>query len=218
MHHTANQNLDRFFETYLNDKENLHIVEIGSSNSDIRKRKRDTWTWTGLDIDQGQNVDLVLNREDPYNFPFQPNEVDVIVTANTFEHVEMFWLTWLDGIRILKPNGIFYMTAPSNGHYHTYPVDCWRYYPDSPYALKKWGHRNGYHGCEVMETYTSNQNNDVWNDHVSIWIKESEHAGQYPNRIIKEGDDWYRNGKAFPDHRLFNHSSPTEDQRKLNIQ
>jgi len=216
MHHTANLNLDTFFEHYLNDKEDLHIVEIGAADSDIRRRKRESWTWSGMDLHQAQSVEHVLNPEDPYNFPFQANEVDVVVSANTFEHVEMFWLTWTEAIRILKPTGIFYMTAPSNGNFHRYPVDCWRYYPDSPYALKKWGHRNGYLGCDVLETYTSKQNTDVWNDHVAIWIKEAEHAHLYPQRII-DNVDWWMNGKAFPEHHLRNHQSPTEDQQKLGI-
>ena len=30
---------------------------------------------------------------------------------------------------------LFYLNAPSNGEFHRYPVDCWRFYPDAGGAL-----------------------------------------------------------------------------------
>ena len=31
---------------------------------------------------------------------------------------------------MLRPAGLFYLNAPSNGDFHRYPVDCWRIMPD----------------------------------------------------------------------------------------
>jgi hypothetical protein len=54
--------------------------------------------------------------------------------------------------RVLKPEGLFYLNAPSNGTYHRYPVDCWRFYPDSGVALSHWGQKNGYN-TQLIESF-----------------------------------------------------------------
>jgi hypothetical protein len=40
--------------------------------------------------------------------------------------------------RILVPNGIMIHIAPSRGHEHPAPQDCWRFYRDGMVALAKW--------------------------------------------------------------------------------
>lgn len=50
----------------------------------------------------------------------------------------------LEIIRILKPNGLLYLNAPTTGSFHRFPVDCWRFYPDSGSALVRWAERNDY--------------------------------------------------------------------------
>ena len=57
-----------------------------------------------------------------------------------------------EALRVLKPTGLLYINAPSNGAYHRYPVDCWRFYPDSGVALQNWGNRSGYE-CALLEFF-----------------------------------------------------------------
>jgi ubiquinone/menaquinone biosynthesis C-methylase UbiE len=90
--------------------------------------------------------------EDAYSFPLEDNSVDIVVSSSCFEHADMFWLTYLEIMRILKPKGIFYLNAPTKGPHHGYPVDCWRFYPDAGKALTNWGKRNNYNNI-LLESY-----------------------------------------------------------------
>ena len=43
-------------------------------------------------------------------------------------------------MRILKPNGLLFINAPANGHFHRHESDNWRFYPDDAgESLSKWG-------------------------------------------------------------------------------
>ena len=134
----------KFFNTYLKDKTNLVIVEIGSLdvNGSLRQFCSKENKYIGVDFAIGNNVDVVLKN--PYKLPFKPNSIDVCISSSCFEHSEFFWLLFSEIQRILKPNGIFYLNAPSNGPFHRYPVDCYRFYPDSGIALQNWGRKNNY--------------------------------------------------------------------------
>ncbi|MGE6235200.1 hypothetical protein, partial [Aeromonas media] len=67
-----------------------------------------------------------------------------------------------------------YMNVPSNGYIHRYPVDCWRFYPDSGKALETWGRRCGY-GVTLLESFTSAQfshlQEDRWSDYIAVFAK-----------------------------------------------
>ena len=97
--------------------------------------------YVGIDIVKGENVDIVL--DDPYKFPFEDKSVDVVISISVFEHTEFFWLTYLEILRVLKDDGLFFLNAPSNSKFHRHESDNWRFYPDSSLALQKWGEKNG---------------------------------------------------------------------------
>ncbi|MFP4076345.1 MAG: hypothetical protein ACLFTD_07650 [Halochromatium sp.] len=48
-------------------------------------------------------------------------------------------------LRVVKRGGLIYLNAPSNGSYHGYPFDHWRFYPDAGRALASWSERVGGH-------------------------------------------------------------------------
>ena len=72
--------------------------------------------------------------------------------------------------RILKPNGLIYINAPSTGVYHGYPRDYWRFYADSWKGLSKWANKNGYN-IQLVESYIDK--NTTWCDSVGIFKKLS---------------------------------------------
>jgi len=151
MHKTSYQHMSRAVETYLATKAGspLSILDIGSYDVNASYRplfNKAGWKYQGVDIAAGPNVDIVLDSV--YRFPFEANSVDVIVSGQTFEHVEFFWLTWQEMVRVLKPGGHIILIAPSRGLEHRYPVDCWRFYPDGYRALAKLGE------LEVLEVHT----------------------------------------------------------------
>jgi hypothetical protein len=87
-------------------------------------------------------------------------------------------------LRILRPSGLLYINAPSNGPYHRYPVDCWRFYPDSGLALQRWGNRNGFK-VALLESFIGAKKIEPWNDFVAIFVKEKSFISSHRERIIK---------------------------------
>ena len=203
MHKTAEENAKRFFNTYVaKKKEKNKILEIGSyiGGFNIRSLANIDSEYTGVDLEPGPGVDIVL--EDQYVLPFEDNSFDFVISSSCFEHSEFFWLNFLEIIRVLKHNGLFYLNAPSDGKFHRYPVDCWRFFPDSGMALANWGKRNGF-SCSVIEQYTSNKDMDIWSDYVCIFIKDESEIGLYDEKIIDTFND-YTNGSVYPNDKFKN--------------
>lgn len=170
-----------FFDQYV-QKTGLHIVDIGAQdvNGSLRSVSPSQNKYTGVDFVKGKGVDIVIS--DPYSLPFEDNSIDVFVCSSCFEHAEFFWLLFTEILRALKPNGIFYLNVPANGDFHRFPVDCWRFYPDSGKALENWGKRNQY-PCVLLESFTGTPINDIWNDFVAVYLKDKSFIQDYPNRI-----------------------------------
>ena len=104
-------------------------------------------------------------------------------------------------MRVLKPGGIFYLNAPSNGAFHRYPVDCWRFYPDSAFAMSRWSKRNQI-DCEVLEQYTSNNETDIWSDYVVVFSKGI--TSQTTSTRILHTFTNYTNGSIYPHQQIMN--------------
>ncbi len=214
MHPSAVDYGSRFFSTYCKEQSGITIVDIGSQdvNGSLRDVAPSGIKYIGVDFCQGKGVDVLLT--DPYVLPFGDASVDVVVCSSVFEHSEFFWLLFLEVMRILKPDGLFYLNAPSNGFVHRYPVDCWRFYPDSGLALVAWGKKNGY-APALLESFIGEKYGDVitedmrneylWNDTVAVFVKNEEFKGKYLDRIVLSLDA-YSNG------RFDNPEIPTNEQ------
>jgi SAM-dependent methyltransferase len=133
-----------FFDTYVKPLNQATVADIGAQNvnGSLKDVFPENATYIGVDFVQGKGVDIII--DDPYKLPFEDNSLDAIVSSSCFEHSEFFWLLFNEIMRVLKPTGLFYLNAPSNGLFHRYPVDCWRFYPDSGNALANWANRSGY--------------------------------------------------------------------------
>lgn len=218
MHPTAMNNCKLFFDAYSKNFENqssVKIVEIGSQdvNGSLRSVAPRNFEYVGVDFVEGKGVDVVLDS--PYSLPFESGSVDIVLSSSCFEHSEMFWLVFLEIMRILKPTGLFYMNAPSNGPFHRYPVDCWRFYPDSGSALVSWAKVNDINAA-LLESYISNQQLDHWNDFVGVFLKDEHEISKYPTRILDSFQD-FKNGKKYGAEGFIKHSDSPEDQLKLLI-
>lgn len=187
MHPSALHNGDRFFQTYgpfVPRGSGVRLIDIGARdvNGSLRQVAPPTWEYIGIDFASGAGVDVVLS--DPYVLPFADASVDVAVSSSCFEHAEMFWLLHLEVLRVLKPHGLFYLNAPSNGSFHRYPVDCWRFYPDSGHALAKWARRN-HMPSQLLESFVSHQVVNPWNDFVAVFVRDDTYAPLYPKRMLR---------------------------------
>lgn len=168
MHLSAYQNCQEFFNKYcaLLDK-SAKIIDFGSYDvNGTLKPIFAGFDYKGVDMCAGPNVDIVCTGD---KTPLLDNSIDIIVSSSNFEHDECFWMTFIEMCRIVKPGGLIYINAPSQGIYHGYPTDCWRFYADSWKSLSKWAHKNGLN-VNLIETYIDNKD-QMWKDSVGIFKK-----------------------------------------------
>ena len=146
----------------------------------------------------GTGVDIVL--KDPYLYPFPDKSFDWVVSTSMMEHTGLFWLSFLECCRVLTDTGFLYINAPSNGSYHGYPNDYWRFYPDASLALQEWGQRMN-HPVRLIESFIAPQIGSEWNDNVMIFTKAPAFSPKHylfndvslAHNIHQGGDDDVRN-------------------------
>lgn len=129
-----------------------------------------------LDIEPDESVDIVVK---PGNrLPFDNCCIDLIVSTSCFEHDPCFWITFKEMTRIIKLGGFIYVNAPTNGPYHCYPGDNWRFYSDAGQALSYWSSfqfsNEAIFPVKVVETFHILPKNDVWCDFVCVWQRVDE--------------------------------------------
>lgn len=171
MHSSSFAHMTRLAEARLDPDSPLSVADIGSYDVNGSYRpifEKPGWTYKGIDLSSGPNVDIVLDS--PYVLPLESDSVDLVVSGQAFEHVEYFWVTWLEMARIVKPGGMIFLIAPSRGPEHSFPVDCWRFYPDGYRALAK------YAGLELLEATTDwaphpDPGSAPWGDTVGVFRK-----------------------------------------------
>jgi SAM-dependent methyltransferase len=218
MHPTAMNNCQSFFDAYAKafaSQENVKVIEIGSQdvNGSLRSTTPRNFEYIGVDFVDAKGVDVILTN--PYELPFDNESADIILSSSCFEHSEFFWVVFLEIMRVLKPTGIFYLNVPSNGNFHRYPVDCWRFYPDSGRALASWAKRNSINTA-LLESYTSSQIGDIWNDFVAVFLKDEKHVAKFSNRILYNKDD-INNGIIYGSDEFIKPSAMPEDLKKLEV-
>jgi SAM-dependent methyltransferase len=180
MHHSAYVNAEKFAKKYIPNLEGIKILDVGSYDvNGTMKPIFERAQYVGLDMEAGPNVDVVGVSHD---IPFGKDEFDVVISSSCFEHDDMFWISFQEMCRVLKPGGYMYIQAPSNGPYHGWPGDNWRFYIDSWKALEKWGKRLGY-DIKLVEHYIDEttpappyEGNRIWNDSIGIFKKKSVHT------------------------------------------
>lgn len=170
MHASSLENMQKCFEKYLfNDswgsKGTIKVVDIGGAN--VNGSYHDIFSFSpfnyiAVDIDNNSGVDIVL--EDSYSLPFEKNSIDIIISGQTFEHSEYFWELFSEMVRVVTTDGLIFLIAPSAGPEHKYPVDCYRFYPDSFKALAK---KEGIH---LLEWWLDERG--PWKDLVGIFSME----------------------------------------------
>lgn len=171
MHASSHEMMGEFVEAHLAEHRGtpLEVIDfgsqmIGAESLSYRSHLNDpSWSYRGVDIVEGRGVDVVLAN--PYRWSeLESESVDLFVSGQAFEHIEHFWVTIFEVVRVLKPGGVTAIIAPSSGHEHRFPVDCWRFYPDGFSALAR------YAQCDVVESFTD-WGNDEWGDSILVLRK-----------------------------------------------
>ncbi len=192
MHFASADKMDAFCAAYLAAYRDqpLRILDVGSAvigggGSPYRTLfDRVPWQYCGMDVELGPNVEVAVRE--PYDWKEFPDcSFDVVVSGQAFEHIEFPWVTISEIARVLKPNGLVALIAPSRGHVHRYPLDCWRYYPDGFPALARFA------GLTTLESHVQQSfayPGVQWGDAVLI--------AQRPQRSPTEERHWAARNRA----------------------
>ena len=119
--HNSSYSLMRYFINYI--PKNPYILDVGGIdiNGSYKTLFDPTYVYRTLDL---KDADYTWENV-PYNF------FNVVILGQTFEHDKYFWKSLENIKKIVSSKGIVIIIVPSKGAYHKYPVDCYRFYPDS---------------------------------------------------------------------------------------
>lgn len=112
MHLSSMQHMQVLISRYLQHGKSQRVVDIGSYdiNGSYRQYFDDpAWQYTGADLEAGPSVDVVL--ESSYILSFKSSSVDVLVSGQTIEHMDFFWVSWLEMVRVVAPGGLIFLLA-----------------------------------------------------------------------------------------------------------
>jgi SAM-dependent methyltransferase len=153
MHESSFEKMRAFRAVYCINasKRPIDILDVGSQTrqGDLSLRSLfcpPDFRYVGLDVVEGHNVDLV--PKDPFRWAEIADEsFDLVISNQMMEHNPFFWISAAEMARVLRQGGLVANIAPSGGHVHRHPLDCWRFYPDS------WVSICAYVGLELVESY-----------------------------------------------------------------
>jgi SAM-dependent methyltransferase len=189
MHESVARTFKKFCESYLAETRDLLVLEIGSANVNggLRQQKYQNMNWVGVDLQSGPGVDYVV--EVGSRLPFQSKHFDLVVASSVFEHDLQFWNTFLEMVRVLKEDGLLLLIMPSQGNFHRFPFDAFRFYPDSGTALAKWANSCGM-PIFLVESFTTQPLNDIWADYVAIYSFKPDSYEHLHIGGILDGENW----------------------------
>jgi len=104
--------------------------------------------YVGMDMVPGPNVDIAMTNPYVWN-TIETDSFDLVISGQTFEHAEFFWITMGEMARVLKKDGLLCIIAPNNFFEHRTPVDCYRFFTDGMVALAR------YVNLEVLHAHTN---------------------------------------------------------------
>lgn len=165
MHASSLENMRRCIDWYIGPQ-TFDVVDLGAMNvnGSYRDLFPDSIRYVGVDLVAGPGVDVVLG--DIYKLPFDDESCDLVISGQMLEHCGQFWRLFLEIQRVLRPGGKVFVIAPSAGPVHRYPVDCYRFYPDSFQAIAEWAQ------LRLVHTWTDERG--PWRDMVGVFQKGGE--------------------------------------------
>lgn len=209
MHSSAYEIGKQFLDRYCS-AENCRVLDVGSYdvNGSLRQCIGQNIDYVGADLEAGPGVDVVIDSPDV--LPFENDAFDAVVSTSTYEHAAQFWMLLLECARVTRPGGHIYINAPSNGIFHQFPYDYWRFYPDAGIAFVEWIRKNG-HPISLIESGIAPQVPDQWNDFVAVLQKSD--CPQWRAGFITDADG-FCNVRQYDKQGLLHFSAATEDQLK----
>lgn len=141
--------------------------------------------YSGLDIETGNIYDLEVSPDylwDGQRMPFEDSQFQTIIATEVLEHCPYPEVVLKEIYRVLKKDGVFFLTVPFLWNLHEIPNDEYRY---TPYSLERHLRNSGFNKVELKPT-------GGWHASMAqmlgLWIKRSplkENRRRYLARIIK---------------------------------
>lgn len=128
MHQSSFDTMSRMLAQF--SPKNITILDVGATHN--------MWNYKSAveanncqykNLDWGSGADYTVNSYDWSHIP--TNQFDCVISGQAFEHDKYWWRTVANIKKIVKPGAIVIFILPSCGAIHRYPVDCYRFYPDS---------------------------------------------------------------------------------------
>lgn len=180
MHESSMRRMQWFADRFLDNQKECKILDIGSydvngSYKEIFERRG--YNYTGLDMEEGPNVDIC--PKSPYAWTeIDNNQYDIVISGQALEHIEFFWVTVAEIVRVTKKDGIICLIAPNGFQEHRYPVDCWRFFTDGMIAIAK------FYGLEILHAHT-NAGLDIED---KVWFSEDCADSMLVAKKVYEGE------------------------------
>ena len=140
-----------FIDNYLRNTCSANILDVGSYN--VNGCYRDLFEdgrfkYSGLDMEAGPNVDIVPASAYQWK-EITDDSYDIVISGQALEHIEFFWVTMSEMVRVLKEGGLICIIAPNGFGEHRYPVDCWRFFSDGMVAMAR------YTNLQILHAHTN---------------------------------------------------------------
>lgn len=153
---------------------NLTILDVGGRAIQETEDRSYKHIFDGIyanyyiaDISPGHNVTHVMKGQ--YELPFLNNEIDLVVSGQTLEHVKNPFKMVNEMKRILKINSFMIIIVPSAGKRHD-SIDCWRFMDDAFKAIAE-DVGNIEIVADWIDKEVSDERSKQWKDHVFIGKK-----------------------------------------------
>lgn len=88
--------------------------------------------YVGIDVGDNPDAEVIIKENDI--LPLENNSFDVVMSTQVIEHVDNLEQYMKECYRIIKPGGLFLLSAPATWQYHLSPIDVQRW---TSYGIKK---------------------------------------------------------------------------------
>lgn len=127
------------------------------------------WKCVGADIEAGNGVDVVLEWGE---LPFVDEAFDVIVSVDYLDRDCMFWITFQELCRVLRPAGFMHVSICCAGPRDPLFPQIWNWTEDAWRGLQQWAKKHcSQYMVSGIQSFGVTSELDARRDSVSTWTK-----------------------------------------------
>ena len=140
----SNINEKRYLQKYFPDISGMKVLEVGSKLDNQQSQgkhemlmtlfqktyKDQNYKYIGTDIEEGDYVDIAVDMTEPDSADKiieKFGQFDFVNFSNVLEHTPTPWLMVEQVSKLVKQEGMMFISSPWVHRYHRYPDDYYRY-------------------------------------------------------------------------------------------